>query len=227
MTEPTPKVKWDIIGPEIKNDMFYNFIMSIASQDHIKTILEIGASSGEGSTEAFILGKRGKSSKLFSIEACTERYDVLVQRYKDEPNFYPYNVSSVSLGDFPSKDDIAKFMRTTPKSSLAPWPVDTVMGWYDKDIEYIEKNKIEQNGIQKIKKDHNIDTFDMVLIDGSEFTGYAEFLQVYGAKFILLDDTRAFKNWFTNMVLRNDPNYILLLENNLVRNGFAIYQRLY
>lgn len=220
------KVKWDIIGPEIKDDMFYSFIVQISAQPNVKTILEIGASSGEGSTEAFILGKRGNNAKLFSIEACTERFDLLKKRYENEPNFYPYNVSSVGLSDFPKKELIQNFMRTTPKSSLAPWPIDTVMGWYDKDIEYIQKNGIEENGIQKIKRENNIDTFDVVLIDGSEFTGYAEFQQIYGAKYILLDDTRAFKNWATNLVLRNDPNYILLIENNLLRNGFAIYQRI-
>lgn len=43
-----------LIAPEIKNDEFYIAINKIARQEDIKTVLEIGSSSGEGSTEAFV-----------------------------------------------------------------------------------------------------------------------------------------------------------------------------
>jgi hypothetical protein len=35
----------------------------------------------------------------------------------------------------------------------------------------------------------------MVLIDGSEFTGIKEFEYIYGAKYILLDDIKGYKNY--------------------------------
>ncbi|MBF0227704.1 MAG: hypothetical protein HQK76_19830, partial [Desulfobacterales bacterium] len=45
---------YSVIPPEIvKNDGFYEAIKKIASSEDIKTILEIGSSSGEGSTKAF------------------------------------------------------------------------------------------------------------------------------------------------------------------------------
>ncbi len=46
----------NIIPPEIKNDAFYHTIYRLAKTEAISTILEIGSSSGEGSTEAFVLG---------------------------------------------------------------------------------------------------------------------------------------------------------------------------
>ena len=53
------KIQWNIIPAEIKNDAFYNAIINLISQsDDINNILEIGASSGDGSTEAFQIGKR-------------------------------------------------------------------------------------------------------------------------------------------------------------------------
>jgi hypothetical protein len=220
-------IKWDIIGPEIKNDDFYNFIVGLLSGGNgIKTILEIGASSGDGSTEAFMLGKRNSDTQLFSIEVCTERFNVLQQRYAHDPNFFPYNVSSVPLSSFPEFNEVAHFMTHYPQSSLAPWPVETVKQWYDKDKEYIRANKIVENGIDIIKQKHSIQHFDCVLIDGSEFTGKPELDLVYGAKFILLDDTRAYKNWCNHNRLRADPMYSLLLENNLVRNGFSAFMRI-
>jgi hypothetical protein len=116
-------------------------------------------------------------------------------------------------------------MAHCPTSTLAPWPIETVQGWYNKDKEYIRANNILENGIEYIKQKHSIQHFDCVLIDGSEFTGKPELDLVYGAKFILLDDTRAYKNWCNHNRLRGDPMYSLLLENNLVRNGFSVFAR--
>jgi hypothetical protein len=225
--EPMSKIKWDIIGPEIKDDDFYNTIRGIVQGGNgIRTILEIGASSGDGSTEAFILGKKDKPIQLFSIEVCTERYNVLRDRYKDDPNFFPYNVSSVPLSSFPPKEEIVHFMNYYKLSSLAPWPIETVLGWYDKDIQYVKANNIEQNGIDIIKNIHGIKHFDCVLIDGSEFTGKPELDMVYGAKFIMLDDILAYKNWANHNRLRADPTYKLLVENNYLRNGFSVFVRI-
>ena len=217
------KVKWDVIAPEIKNDMFYGTIIDIARLPDIKTILEIGASSGEGSTEALMVGKQGKDTKLFSLEVCTERFGPLKQRYKDDANFFPYNYSSVGLDKFPPKKEILNYMRYYPLSRLSQWKPEIVMDWYDKDIEYVEKNKIPQNGIAKIKEEHGIKTFDCVLIDGSEFLGKAEMEEVYGAKYILLDDILSYKNWANHKRLLHDPSYMLLLENNILRNGFSVF----
>jgi hypothetical protein len=47
--------------------------------------------------------------------------------------------------------------------------------------------------IERIKAEHGIERFDMVLIDGSEFTGEVELGKVLGAKLILLDGTNTFK----------------------------------
>lgn len=219
--------KWDIIGPEIKDDMFYNIIVNIVHDNDVRTILEIGASAGDGSTEAFMKGKAGKDCKLFSIEVCTERFNVLQARYSDDPNFFPYNVSSVGLDKFPPPSEVVHFMRSTPLSTLAQWPVDTVLGWLQKDIDYVVANRITENGIQLIKTIHNIKTFDCVLIDGSEFTGRPELDEVYGARIIMLDDIRAYKNWVNHNRLLGDPAYVLILQNNMLRNGFSIFQRVH
>jgi hypothetical protein len=221
----TNKIKWNIISPEIKYDLFYNNIIELISKsDDITNILEIGASSGDGSTEAFIIGKKNKNIKLFSIEVCTERFDLLKNRYIDDNNFYPYNISSVSLIDFPSKEDIIEFHNTI-NSILSNTNINTILSWYDNDISYIKINNIEENGIDKIKEEYNIKYFDCVLIDGSEFTGKAEYDKIYGAKYILLDDINAYKNYYTHILLKNDNNYICLCENYQVRNGFSIFKK--
>jgi len=75
-------------------------------------------------------------------------------------------------------------------------------------------------------KEHDISHFDLVLIDGSEFTGIPELEAVYGAKYILLDDINAYKNYDNFNRLNNDPNYILRIKNMKLRNGFAFFERI-
>ena len=64
-----------------------------------------------------------------------------------------------------------------------------------------------------------------MLIDGSEFAGPAELDDVYGARFLLLDDTETFKNWENSRRLRADPEYRLVYADSETRNGFAVFER--
>jgi hypothetical protein len=226
------KITWDIIPPEIKHDAFYYSIINLLqSENTIKNVIEIGASSGEGSTEALLLG-RFKNNKLnpnnviniFSLEVCTERFHKLQQRYNKLPTFYPLNMSSVALSEFPDKTHVTQFYNSI-RTSLNQYPIDMVLSWYDKDKEYIQTNSIAENGIQYIKNTYQIDTFDVALIDGSEFTGLIELDKVIGSKYILLDDINAYKNYLSHQKLKNNPNYQCIIENLVTRNGFSIFKK--
>jgi hypothetical protein len=235
-------IKWDIIPPEIKNDRFYYSIIKLIMDDNtIKNIMEIGASTGEGSTEAILLGciKNIQSNitriselkkKVFSLEVCSERFEKLKDHYKDIKKrfpieFYPLNMSSVSMKDFPSKDEIIEFYNKN-KTTLNRYPLDMILGWYNTDIEYVRKNKIPENGIKFIKTTYNIENFDVVLIDGSEFTGFIELQQILGSKYILLDDINAFKNFNAHQFLKQNNSYKLLLEDYQTRNGFSMFVKI-
>lgn len=65
----------------------------------------------------------------------------------------------------------------------------------------------------------------MVLIDGSEFTGFAELQLIDGANFILLDDICTFKNWKSFRQLRSDSRYQLMVYQPALRNGFAVFRK--
>jgi len=215
-----------IIPPEIKNDPFYDAIQKIARQEDIKTVLEIGSSSGGGSTEAFVTGLRENPNqpKLFCMEVSKPRFNELKKRYTSDSFVNCYNTSSVSADGFPSTDDVIMFYNST-NSSLNNYPLEQVLGWLHQDIEYLKNSGVPQNGIQEIKQENYIEYFDVVLIDGSEFTGTTELKEVYGAKFILLDDINAFKNYKNHQRLLSDSNYQLLEHNSHVRNGYSIFQR--
>jgi glycosyltransferase involved in cell wall biosynthesis/predicted O-methyltransferase YrrM len=216
-----------LIPAEIKNDEFYDIIKRIASKENLKTVLEIGSSSGGGSTEAFVTGLRENPNqpKLFCMEISKSRFDELQKRYAFESFVKCYNTSSISLEKFPNSDEVRKFYNQT-KTNLNSYPLEQVIGWLNQDIEYLKNSGVTQNGIQKIKQENDINQFDIVLIDGSEFTGLAELEEVYGARFILLDDINAFKNHKNHQQLLADPNSQLLEQNLNIRNGYSIFKRL-
>lgn len=216
-----------IIPSEIKDDAFYAAIHKLAQTEAITTILEIGSSSGEGSTEAFATGisKNPHKPVLFCMELSKPRFKVLQDHYKTNPSVICCNVSSVPLESFPSEERVLSFMRTV-NTSLRGFTEDEVIGWLRQDIDYVKNAEVIDHGIEWIQSTYGIETFDMVLIDGSEFTGEAEFALVYGAKFILLDDIRAFKNYNNYMKLLNDSSYELMEEDPYLRNGYAIFRRI-
>lgn len=214
-----------LIPPEIKNDEFYVAIQKICKEEDIETVLEIGSSSGGGSTEAFVTGIRANrhNPKLFCMEVSKTRFAELKKRYDSDDFVRCYNVSSISLEKFPDKEEVIDFYNNI-QNNLRLYPLEQVLGWLEQDIEYVRNSGVAGDGIQKIKQENNIDLFDIVLIDGSEFTGSAELDEVYGAKYILLDDIATFKNSSNINRLLNDSNYTLIVCNYDIRNGYAIFK---
>ncbi|BAT55078.1 Glycosyl transferase, group 1 [Nostoc sp. NIES-3756] len=214
-----------LISPEIHNDDFYTAILQITSQEEIKTILEIGSSSGEGSTQAFFTGIRQNLHKpiLFCMEVSKVRFNELNNKYKNEDFVKVYNTSSVPIESFADKQEVIDFYNTT-NNNLKLYPLERILDWLKQDIDYVQELGYSGNGINRIKQENGIDYFDLVLIDGSEFTGTAELNEIYGAKYILLDDINTFKNYNNFYKLLKDKNYILIECNHKVRNGYAVFK---
>jgi glycosyltransferase involved in cell wall biosynthesis len=215
-----------IIAPEIKNDDFYELIKRLAATETLEAVLEIGSSAGGGSTEAFVegLSQNPKSPKLFCIEISKPRFEKLREAYKFCPFVHCYNLSSVSADQFPSPETVATFYREVP-SGLRKFPLSLVLDWLRQDIQYVREAGVESGAIAKIKADHAIEVFDMVLIDGSEFTGEVEFAQLRDSKLILLDDTNSFKCYNVRQSLLNDPMYDLITDDQQLRNGYSVFRR--
>ncbi|MCE1226831.1 MAG: glycosyltransferase family 4 protein [Geobacteraceae bacterium] len=216
----------DIIPPEIRNDEFYELLKSVTAREPLLTVLEIGASSGEGSTAALVSGLKINAGRprLFCLEASRQRFAQLEKRYAGEPFVHCFNASSVGLDGFPSEAQLSDFY-LTKRTNLNHYPLELVKEWLRNDIGYISSNAIPINGIASIKSDFGIDCFDLVLIDGSEFTGAAELDQVIGAEWIALDDINAYKNNESYYRLMADPDYLLVAENWQLRNGYALFRR--
>ena len=214
------------IPPEILNDEFYRVMRTLAATAPVDTILEIGSSTGEGSTRALVEGIRENPlrPRLFCMELSRPRFQQLVQRYGQEPQVKCYNISSVPLDRFPTEADVIDFLRSR-KSKLNRVPLKEVLRWLRQDIRYIRRMGPSEHGIRRIKEENGVQRFGMVLIDGSEFAGPAELDEVYGADYLLLDDIATFKNMGNHERLGSDPTYKAIASNPELRNGYAVFER--
>ena len=86
-----------VIPPVVLDDNFYFTLKKIAERRELKTFLEIGSSSGVGSTRALVDGMRLRESNdahLFCMEVSRARYINLFKTYEQDEFVFPYNLSS-------------------------------------------------------------------------------------------------------------------------------------
>lgn len=209
-----------LIRPEIINDALYRAINRIASMPAVKTILEVGSSSGEGSTRALIEGASKNGAVIYAIEVSEERF---LQLNKID-YIYLLPVRASSVPELMSKSEVIDFYTNT-KTNLNNYPIDRVLGWLKQDVDYIEQTGVERNGIQKIKQRTGIAQFDMAVVDGSAFSGSADLELLYGSRFIVLDDINDIKNYHSHHRLKKDLAYKMIEENYKLRNGYSIFER--
>lgn len=214
-----------LIPPEIKEgDGFYEDLRELASMPEVETILEIGSSDGNGSTKAIMDGVKERACYTYHIESSVGRFSALLNNYPEKGYMSFYNYCSIPVLDYMTADNVIDFYADYP-TNTNNYPIGQVLGWLKEELDYIRDNKIPGNGIYLIMEENKIDSFDLVLIDGSAFTAETELSLIYTARYIALDDIIDIKNYNNYQFLSSDPNYELIKENKQLRNGYAIFKR--
>jgi hypothetical protein len=213
----------------ISNDEFISAIQKLIKEENLKTALVIGASAGEEITEAFLAGIQENQNKptAFCMNLSTPKFLKLQRRLIYDSFVRCYDVSSNSLENLPDKKEFVAFNDPlqTELTDLNDYSSELVLDWLYQDIEYLQKLRITDNAIKTIKQENQIDCFDMVLIDSSEFDGIAELDTVYGAKFLLFNDINTLQNYNNLRRLFADPGYTLVAQNTSLPNSYAIFQK--
>ena len=101
-------------------------------------------------------------------------------------------------------------------------PLLEVLRWLDHEIAYVRDAGVNLDAFERIKTVHGIDTFDLVLIYGSEFSGEVELAKVIGAQLILLDATDTFKCFRALQTLLGPPGYELIADDQTLSYGYPI-----
>lgn len=209
---------------EIVDDPLAKALYRIGKNHGIKNILEIGSSNGEGSTRHLVnaVTENPDKPRLFCLEVIKERFDVLREHYRNHEQVICLNMASVGIEDYPSELEVFEWYKSRPSYHIT---IPVVLEWYRQERQYLQEKQTPTHAIRYIKQTYNIQTFDVVLIDGSEFTGAAELAEVYGAKYIFLDDINIFKNGKNFQTLLDDSSYRLVDSSETVRQGYAIFER--
>lgn len=216
-----------IIPAEIKDDAFAAALRRIAADPRVRTIVEIGASSGDGSTAALHDGAVRNPSRppdLYCIEASRERHARLAARYAAVPFVHPLCMSTVSPDELPSPTEVGAFYDGVPGNGLRRYPRADVLSWLEEDRRYL-RSGVPAGAIERAREMAGVAVFGAALVDGSEFSGLAELPRVHGALFLMLDDVATFKNHGNRLSLLADPSYDLVEEDLSLRNGFSVFER--
>jgi hypothetical protein len=199
------------IGQISMDSVIGNFLYNMSKDDNIKSILEIGTWNGLGSTKCIVNGiqERKTSAIFYSLECNVEKSDSARKYYQNIDNIYILN--EVLLNDMPTDIyDVFPVLKTN----------ETYKYWNNVDFENMKDKPLFLN------RTDLPEIFDLILLDGGEFTTWYEYLQIKDkCKYLALDDTNVDKCKKIVEDIKSQPNkWKILIESN-ERNGTVVAVR--
>ena len=195
---------------QIKDDQLKDQLIDLISKNDINNIVEIGTWNGLGSTTMLlnIINNSDKDINFYSIES-----DLLC--FKAAKKNLKSNLEKVNiiLGRVYDLDDLSY----VDKSVIFDF------GYGEKEYEWFVQD------LRKYKKIKNVSSqipnkIDLLLLDGGEFSGYADFLSLYlKSKFIVLDDCNSYKQHNVLKFIQKNNNKFELIYDSQIRDGVKIF----
>ena len=198
---------------QMKDDQLKNQLIDLISKNDINNIVEIGTWNGLGSTTMLlnIISDSNKNINFYSIEAdklCFKAAKKNLQNNLEKVNLILGRVHDLDDLDYVNNDVILDF------------------GYGEKEYEWFVQD------LRRYKKIKNVSSqipnkIDILLLDGGEFSGYADFLSLYpSSKFIVLDDCNSYKQYnVLSFIQKNNNNFQLIYDSNS-RTGVKIFHHL-
>lgn len=187
-------------------------IRDLVALPTVHSILEIGTWTGHGSTKCIVEGLKNKPADsyiFYSLEANSEKCALARGLYKDMPNVHILD-EVILNGRQPDEHIIFPQLLFNP----------TFRHWHDVDIDNMvgKKKFLERPELPAI--------FDVILLDGGEFTTWYEYLALRDrCRFLILDDTRVAKCARIVEELKSQPEKWHILYEGNERNGNLIAVR--
>ena len=197
------------IGQIMQND-FSREIEKYAANVNNKTFLEIGTWNGLGSTKAFVNGLSNRTDNyvFYSLECNKDKVHLAQKLYRNFNNVHILN--EVIWNEMPSD-----FYQIFPECKTEA----TYKKWNEIDILNMQQCELF------LTRTNLPDIFDVLLLDGGEFTTYYEFQILKNkCKFIMLDDTNTNKCKLIVDEIKQSNQWSVLKESN-ERNGYLIARK--
>lgn len=146
---------------------------------------------------------------FYSLECNTDKYNFAKKLYENIENVHILN--EVILNEMPS--DIYEIFPILLTNK-------TFKSWNDVDFENMKNKNLFLN------RDDIPDFYDVILLDGGEFTSYYEYNKLKDkCKYLLLDDTNTNKCVKIVEEIKSSNNWKILFESN-ERNGVLVCERI-
>lgn len=207
-----------IVNTQIKtgqinlNTEIGKWISRYAEDTNYNTYLELGTWNGYGSTKCFADGfsKRKDDNYLFySLECNIDKFNIAKEIYTDFKNIHILN--EVFFNNMP-KNIYEIFPEILNNSEFKLWNDIDFENMKDKPI-FLNRPDLPQ-------------IFDVILLDGGEFTTYFEYQLIKDrCKILILDDTNVPKCRQIVKELKSEPDKWEILMETIERNGNVIAKR--
>jgi hypothetical protein len=197
---------------QIHNDEFSRDIQWFASNKSLKSFLEIGTWNGLGSTKAFVNGLKDRDDDyiFYSLECNKEKCRDASLLYKN------YNKVHI-LNEVIWNEEPKNFYEIFPQCKSN----ETFKHWHEIDMTNMKECNLflERKDLPEI--------FDVILLDGGEFTTYYEYQYLKNrCKYLLLDDINVDKCKLIIKELESDPSWKILKKVTNLRNGYLIAEKI-
>jgi hypothetical protein len=200
------------IGQISLNSTIGSYLFDISKNNDYNSYLEIGTWNGLGSTKCFVEGFKNRQTefKFYSLECNKDKSEFAQNIYKDFKNIFILN--EVLLNDLPN-DIYNIFPELLTNETLNYWNKIDFDNMKDKQI-FLNRKDIPQ-------------VFDVILLDGGEFTTWYEYLIIKDkCKILVLDDTNTNKCKLIVKDLENSNLWDIVFKSD-ERSGTAVYKRKY
>jgi len=196
-------------------------LSNLAKQAFLRQVLIIGAAANNlwrAMVEQLV--ENPNEPQIYCIETLKSSHESLTRQFAGSIAVHCHHTSTVPISALPSEEMVCNFYQHNP-DKLKDYPLEVVLQWLQSDTTAMLTGEISLTSMHTVLHAADVAQFDMVVIDGREFTGFAELQQFYGARIVLLGCTRTFKNQHSVQLLSQDENYKLLFCEPDVGNGFA------
>lgn len=198
---------------QINNDLFSYIIRYFSRDINNKTFLEIGTWNGLGSTKQFVeeLESREDDYIFYSLECNIDKSEYAKNLYKNNDKIHILN--EVIFNNEPEN-----FYDIFPQCKSN----ELYKKWNDVDMINMKKCNLF------LERDDLPEVFDVILLDGGEFTTYFEFQTLKDrCKYLMLDDINVAKCTKIVEEIKSEPTkWQIIEENRSTRNGFLVCKNL-
>jgi hypothetical protein len=204
------KLSKDCNVGQICNDNFSSEISKYASNLNYKSYLEIGTWNGLGSTMAFSNGfKNRKDDYIFYSLECNK------DKCLDAIKLHMNNNKIHILNEVIWNEQPADFYKIFPQCLTN----NMYKHWNEVDIINMKKCNLFLN------RPNLPEIFDVILLDGGEFTTYHEFQILKNrCKILMLDDINSDKCKLIVKEIKSDKSWKIIKSEN-IRGGYLIAEK--